>query len=188
MKEILAMEPETLSPQAEEQPSSVLIPAPASPAKATPEKKKPKLIEKEIHRAALSYYFLLGKDRSLAKVAEHFGVKLSYVERWSTIFGWKEKILNLEARSKDDRFKDQVSDLLLLLLGSLTAPDEETGAPTLTGSPKQVAEILKLIMTSFRELKQEAREEAGSDSSGKDSRGKRPPVLVTVNILGLNEK
>ena len=48
------------------------------------EKRKPTRIEKEHHKQALAFYYSLGKDRTLAKVAEAFGVKESLVLNWSS--------------------------------------------------------------------------------------------------------
>ena len=66
-----------------------IVPMPTvstAPGKA----KKPVLLEKEKHKAMLAFYFALGKDRILAKVGEHFGVKQSLVEKYSHLFDFKE--------------------------------------------------------------------------------------------------
>lgn len=162
---------EVLPPQENQ---TQLVLAPAVPP--TPKEKKPLLQEKEIHRAMLGYYFALGPSRTLSKVAEHFGKTKAMIEKYSHLFSWKERIAELENRSRDDCFKDQVQDLLLLLLGSLTKPDE-SGVASLVSSPKVTAETIKLCVSSFRELKQEAREEADNNDSGKDQRLRIPLVL-----------
>jgi len=163
--------------------------APALPDESKKAGKTP--LEKDIHRAALAYYFALGKDRTLEKVAQHFNMKKSLVERWSMNWDWKTRISNLENRNKSDLFKDQVADLLLLLMTSLTKPDEKTGTPVLASSAKTTAETIKLCVSAFKEIRQDAREgEPGADDSGKGPRknGRVPGVMVNVNIRGLGDK
>jgi hypothetical protein len=53
------------------------------------EKKKLKRIEKPIHKQAFAFYYSLGESRTLARVAQEFGVKESAVEAWSSYFNWK---------------------------------------------------------------------------------------------------
>lgn len=150
-------------------------------------KKKPKFLEKEKHRQVFAYYFALGSNRTLGQVCEHFNLKLSLVEKWSSVFEWKSKIAALESRGKSDHFRDQVSDLLLMLLASLTKPQKETGVPELTASPKTVAETIKLCVSSFKELRVDQRDgEPGEENPG-EGRGKNvPKVMVNVIFKGLD--
>lgn len=48
--------------------------------------------EKEIHRQAFEYYFLLGKGRNLREVAKEFNKSLTSVHNWSQSFDWKNRI------------------------------------------------------------------------------------------------
>lgn len=179
---------EVLAPESEEEnsagaliPASVSVSVPAEVPAVPGEKKAP--VEKEKHRAALAYYFALGKDRSLARVAEHFNTKLSLIEKWSAMFGWKEKIAALENRSKTDLFRDKISDLLLLLLDSLTKNDE-TGKPALASSSKTVAETIKLCVSSFKELRADQREgEPGEDTGREGGNGRGPKAGIMVNVI-----
>jgi hypothetical protein len=131
----------------------------------------------------LAFYFALGKDRILAKVGEHFGVKQSLVEKYSHLFEWKKKISELENRSKSDLFRDKTGELLLLLLDSLTKPDE-TGTPGLTSSAKTTAETIRLCVSSFKELRTDQREgEPGEDSGRGPSNGTGPKRPIMVNVI-----
>jgi len=153
---------------------------PALPAK----EKKPVLQEKEIHRAMLAYYFALGKDRSLAKVGEHFDKTQQMVEKYSHVFGWKKRIAELENRSKSDLFRDKTGELLLLLLDSLTKPGKETGTTELTSSAKTTAETIRLCVSSFKELRIDQREgEPGENNGRGGGNGKGPKGGWMVNVI-----
>jgi hypothetical protein len=169
-----------------EETTTQLMLAPALPVPPAKEK-KPVLQEKEIHRAMLAHYFVLGKDRSLAKVAEHFGKTQQMVEKYSHVFGWKKRIAELENRSKTDLFRDKTGELLLLLLDSLTKPGKETGTIELTSSAKTTAETIRLCVSSFKELRTDQREgEPGEDSGrgGGNGKGSRTGILVNVIFRG----
>ena len=161
--------------------------APALPTSAKEGKRPP--LEKDIHRQALAFYYALGPNRTLEKVAERFNVKQSLVEQWSSRFNWKDRIAALESRSKSDHFRDKISDLLLLLLDSLTKPDEKSGVPVLTSSAKTTAETVKLCVAAFKELRQDQREgEPGEDDfKGPGKSALKPGVMVNVIIRGLEE-
>ncbi|MCX5914202.1 MAG: hypothetical protein NTV04_19995 [Deltaproteobacteria bacterium] len=160
-----------------------IVPMPALPAPPAKEK-KPVLQEKEIHRQMLAYYFALGKDRSLSKVAEHFGKTQAMIEKYSHIFNFKKRIAELENRSKSDLFRDKTGDLLLLLLDSLTKPGKETGTIELTSSAKTTAETIRLCVSSFKELRTDQREgEPGEDSGRGGGNGKGPKGGIMVNVI-----
>lgn len=48
--------------------------------------------EKEIHRQAFEFYYLLGKKRNLRDVAKEFNKSLTSVHNWSQSFDWKNRI------------------------------------------------------------------------------------------------
>ena len=174
------------------QPSVSLIPARAyrksiGKTLAAKDGIKPKKapLEKESHKQIFAYYFALGKMRTLAKVAEHFGIKETLVEKYSSVFSWKQRLASLESRDKSDLFKDKISDLLLLLLDSLTRADEKGGdVPALTSSAKTTAETIKLCVSSFKELRQDAREgEPGEENRSKGRGPNRGRGGLMVNVL-----
>lgn len=51
------------------------------------------VIKKETlkHKEAYEYYYSLGDDRSLQKVADEFGVTLKAVAQWNMSFNWQER-------------------------------------------------------------------------------------------------
>ena len=141
------------------------------------ERKKPARIEKEHHKQAFAYYYALGDNRTLAKVAEEFKVKESLVLNWSSSFEWKKRIAELENRSQEDIFREKAMDLLNLLLDSMARHDEETGKMILTSSEKTTVEKLKLCVDAFKRLRDDAREGDPVDPSldGEDGRPGRGP-------------
>jgi hypothetical protein len=56
--------------------------------------KKETLKQKE----AFEYYFLLGETRTHKKVAQKFKVSIQTIKRWSSLFRWKIRIQEREAR------------------------------------------------------------------------------------------
>lgn len=49
------------------------------------------------HREAFEFYYGLGQERSLAKVATQYGVSEQAVADWSGSFGWQARIVEREA-------------------------------------------------------------------------------------------
>ncbi len=115
-------------------------------------------------------------------MAEHFKVKESLVVNWNSSFGWKERIAELENRTKADEFRDRAMDLVILLLESLTRPDEANSQKmVLTSSAKTTAETVKLAVDAFRKLREDAREEGSGGRTGGERRVK-PNFNVNVII------
>jgi hypothetical protein len=169
-----------------------VVPSNAEDLEMTPtaidgeEKKKPTRIEKEHHKQALAFYYSLGKDRTLAKVAEVFGVKESLVLNWSSAFGWKDRVAELENRSKEEEFKEKAMELLNLVLDSMSKREEETGKLILTSAEKVTVEKLKLCVDAFKRLRDDSREgepESGPENNDSGSRKAGPPKGVRVNVI-----
>jgi len=58
------------------------------------------------HTEAFEYYYLLGDERNLDKVADKFNVSLTSAKKWSQVFGWQDRLLErdrLNTRSLEDR-------------------------------------------------------------------------------------
>ena len=58
------------------------------------------------HTEAFEYYYLLGDERNLDKVAEKFNISLTSAKKWSQVFGWQDRLLErdrLNARNLEDR-------------------------------------------------------------------------------------
>jgi len=57
-------------------------------------KKRKKLMTETLrHREAFEYYYSLGHDRSLEKVAEKFKVTSKTTYTWSADFGWQDRLI-----------------------------------------------------------------------------------------------
>lgn len=82
---------------------SEYIPSPAGSQTRRKKKVSYHLPKKETmqHREMFAYYWRLGKDRSLRKVAREFGVSLPTVLAVSRAFGWQERIKTYERELKD---------------------------------------------------------------------------------------
>lgn len=144
-------------------------------------KKKPDRLEREVHKKAFAHYFALGPTRTIKKVAEEFKLRESTVLVWSSVFSWKEKIIELESRSKESEFREKAMDLLLLTLDSLVKRNKKTGGLTLANKEKQTTEKLKMCIDSFKRLRDDSRED-GENVKERGTGGVRP--MVQVNIIG----
>lgn len=123
------------------------LPAGAGAVVATPEAKgkNPPVYkeEKDVHRHALEFYYLLGKERTLEKVAAKYGASLDTVQKWSASFGWKERIRAFEERRFAIEFEARVSRIMDMALHSMTEIEQETGREIL--SKDYSAEKLKTL-------------------------------------------
>ena len=147
------------------------------------DKKKPGRTEREIHHRAFAFYFALGPTRTLAKVAQEFKLKEATSLSWSAAFGWKERILDLENRSKESEFKEKAMDLLLLTMDSLVKRNKNTGILSLTNNKKATVEKLKMSIDSFKRLRDDAREDRDSGGEGGSSKGVRRPSRWVETII-----
>lgn len=64
------------------------------------------------HREAFEFYYTSGEKRNLALVAQHCGVNLRAVKKWSVAFGWQERLEERDAevarRLKEKLTEDMV--------------------------------------------------------------------------------
>ena len=51
------------------------------------------MVEKQKHREAYEYYYLLGDKRSYPQVAAKFTTSRTSVKKWSKAFNWQERII-----------------------------------------------------------------------------------------------
>jgi hypothetical protein len=150
-------------------------------------KKKRNRIEREIHHRAFAFYFALGPSRTLAKVAAEFKLKEATILNWSSTFGWKERVIELESRSKETTFRELAMDTLNLVLKSLLKKDRKTGTLVLANTEKATVEKLKMCIDSFKRLRDDTREEADHEDGDYPERGtgrKTPGVMVNVIFKG----
>ncbi len=144
--------------------------------------KRPK--ERERHREAFALYFALGPERTLGAVAREIGVKESLVQNWSSGFGWKERILELESRSQEETFKEKAIAILNLILDSLAKRDQN-GRLVLVSSERAAVEKLKLAVDSFKRIREDTREDEDHQKSMEPGGqvGSRGPRGVMVNVI-----
>lgn len=149
-----------------------------------PGKEKPGRIEREIHHRAFAFYFALGPTRTLAKVAQEFNLKDATALNWSATFGWKERLIELENRSKESEFREKAMDLLLLTMDSLVKRNKKTGVLILANTEKATVEKLKMAIDSFKRLRDDSREGEPSSGggSGGDASHRGPKTAVQVNV------
>lgn len=72
------------------------------PDKRSPKGKGQYSIENLQQKEAFEYYYSLGSERELRKVAEHVGKAYRTVLEWSRCFGWSERVIqyDIEASKK----------------------------------------------------------------------------------------
>ena len=67
------------------------------------------------HQEAFEYYYMLQNERSLSKVADHFGVSRPTVTIWSQRFDWPQRIIERDNKNmatiREQNDKDVVSDM-----------------------------------------------------------------------------
>ena len=151
-----------------------------------PAGKKKQRVEREIHRKAFITYWTLGDGRTLKRVAELLGYKEGTVLSWSSDFNWRERINELQNKSRESQFKDMALDLLVAALAGLVKQDEKTGKTILISTEKSVAERIKLLVDSFTKLKADSREdrEASAEGAGDHfGKGRRPQGVVETDIV-----
>jgi hypothetical protein len=148
------------------------------------EKKGKRLTERERHREAFALYFALGPERTLGAVSRQMGIKESLVQNWSSGFGWKERILELESRSQEEIFKEKAIAILNLILDSLAKRDQ-TGRLALVSSERAAVEKLKHAVDSFKRLREDTREDEDHQKSMEPGGqvGSRSPRGVMVNVI-----
>jgi len=164
--------------------AGAVVPVPETKGKNPPAYKE----EKDIHRHALEYYYLLGKERTLEKVAEKYGAGLDTVQKWSSSFGWKERVRAFEERRFAIEFETRVSRIMDMALFSMTEIEKETGREVL--SKDYSAEKLKTLC-QVRAIQREEQRKGdpgppnsgnGPDSPTKGSAKGKKGTMVTANF------
>ncbi len=162
--------------------------APAPPAEAN-QKNRARKNEKDIHRHALDYYYLLGKERRLEKVAEKFGVSLSVVQQWSSSFDWKERVRELEDKGLSTAFRETMREVLALAAHEMITIDPETGKKILN-KKEYSPERAKTLTQAHAYLQEDQRKGdpdpskpgAGPDSPTKGSAKAKGGTMVNANF------
>jgi len=150
----------------------VLIQTVAAPETPEPKQKyRAYKNEKDIHRHALDYYFLLGKERRLEKVAEKFKVSLNAVQQWSASFDWKERVRWLEERGFAAEFDETMYEVLALAAHEMITIDTETGKKVLNKkefSPEKAKTLIQ-AKAYLREDRRKGDPDPSEPGAGPDS-------------------
>ncbi len=120
------------------------------------EKTPPHKNERDIHRHALEYYYLLGKDRTLEKVAQKYGVALDTVQKWSAAFNWKNRVRAFEERGFAIECDARVNKIIDLALHSMTMIDPETGEEVINKkeySPEKLRSLYHVRILQREEIR-----------------------------------
>jgi hypothetical protein len=136
--------------------------------------------ENEVHKRAFAFYYSLGPERSLAKVAEMFMVHEGTVKNWSGIFGWKKRLEEQDAFS-DIELADRLNAKALRMKGQkFFEPDPENpGREKLTEFATMTAiKDHRAALNAAKEIR--LREQEASKEPGQGARG---PKGVMVNVI-----
>lgn len=127
-----------------------------------------KVIKKETLKMAqaFEYYYTLGDDRSLGKVAEHFGVTQTTIENWSTSFNWQERVyqrdMSVAQRMQEKTVKEIantkanyrkiISVAVKEFVKKLTRSDEEGGCAVDLTKIQDLERLVKLDLLLMGEI------------------------------------
>jgi hypothetical protein len=137
-------------------------------------------VENEVHKRAFAFYYSLGPDRSLAKVAEMFMVHEGTVKNWSAVFGWKKRLEEQDSCS-DLEIADRLNiKALRMKAESFFEPDPE--------NPGKMKDSGRATMTAIKDHRSAVnaakeirlREQEASRGPGEGARG---PKGVMVNVI-----
>ena len=165
------------------------LPAGAGAVVLVPDSKAKYKTEKDLHRHALEFYYLLGKDRHLEKVAEKYGVSLDTVQKWSASFRWKERIKAFEDRGFAIEFEARVNKLMDLALHLMSTIEPETGEEVLNKkefSAEKLKTLCQIRAIQREELRKGDPEPpnpgAGPGGPTKGNAKAKGGTMVTANI------
>jgi hypothetical protein len=137
-------------------------------------------VENEMHRRAFAFYYSLGPERSLAKVAEMFMVHEGTVKLWSAQFGWKKRLEEQDAFS-DIELADRLNAKALRMKGQkFFEPDPENpGREKLTEFATMTAiKDHRSALNAAKDIR--LREQEANKEPGQGARG---PKGVMVNVI-----
>jgi hypothetical protein len=154
-----------------------LVLATAATTISTPRKQHK---ETEAQAQALEYYIGLGKDRTLAKVAEHFDLTPDCINQWSHRLAWSARVRAIENRDIGQIIEDTGLQIVLERMRSMFIPDP-IDMKKLILDPTASVGILKDLVTSFVNLDKNSRERKEDGEGGGQGSGKgKNQVMVNV--------
>lgn len=138
------------------------------------------------HQQAFEYYYMLGPERSLGKVASQFGISRPTATMWSQKLGWDQRIVERDNKNmqaiREQNDSDYVNDMLSyrkIIRASVgdyikRLKDGKVKIDTV----KDFAQLVKLDMELCGYVDTLEKEQKAEDDSN---------VNVIVNISGDNE-
>jgi len=66
------------------------------------------------HREAFDFFYILGYERSISKVANQFGVSFTSARKWSESFSWKDRVQKRDGELADAMDEQSKQDTLRL--------------------------------------------------------------------------
>ncbi len=137
-------------------------------------------VENETQRRAFAFYYSLGPERSLAKVAEMFLVHEGTVKNWSALFGWKKRLEEQDAFS-DIELADRLNAKALRMKSQkFFEPDPDNpGREKLTEFATMTAiKDHRSAVNAAKDIR--IREQEANKEPGQGARG---PKGVMVNVI-----
>ena len=137
-------------------------------------------VENDAQKRAFAFYYSLGAERTLAKVAEMFGVVEGTVKNWSAVFGWKKRIDEYDSFSNLEYARRRWEQALKMKSDQLFTPDEDNpGKEKLSeyGTTNNIKELGGSINTAYDLRFKEQQANKGSGDPIKGPRG------VMVNVI-----
>ena len=172
-------------------PGVVKVKATKPPANPLSNKLPP--AETEDQKKSFEYYMVLGSERSLKKVAEHFTVKLQTISIWSSKFHWVERVTKLEnlpeveiAKRKLAVSKKNLSEFYLLKTGKMVIPDPENSGkmmPNPDFSGNAAKEITAGVVALDKDIREKEAHEKEMDRGPGGGIGGRGKGGVMVNVV-----
>ena len=138
--------------------------------------------ESEQQLLAFEYYFELGSDRRLEKVAEHFGLTPDQVNQWSHRLGWTNRVRTLENRDVGQIIEDTGLQVILNKFRAMFILDP-VDLKTIIVDPRADVTEIKDLVAAFVRLDQNSRERKEEDP-GEDGTGKnKSKSQFMVNVI-----
>ena len=140
-------------------------------------KPKAKPTDNEQQRQAFEFYFELGNNRSLAKVAERFGVKPDIVGKWAQRKQWTKRIRELEQRNVCKVIEDTALQVILNKFKAMFIIDPVDGKSIILDPTASVGAVRDLVSAyvALDKNNRDREQDLGASGKGKNQ--------VMVNVI-----
>ncbi len=137
-------------------------------------------VENEKQKRAFAFYYSLGPERTLAKVAEMFGYAEGTIKAWSAFFGWNQRLKELARTGKLHYIRDELTDIVKMMVEQMRQPDPDNPGqkmPTVYATSSKVKDMVAVAKILFD---MEREEQEASRRPGEGARGLNG---VMVNVI-----